>query len=1229
MSELNHSKRIRILMCCIGMLAAIVFLAGSAAAQTVTGTIVGQVLDQTDAVVPQATVTLSDAERGLTRTVSTDTSGVFRLLNISPSTYNLTVTASGFAELSVKAVALAASETRDLGKLRLKVGTSVESVAVTAEAAAVQVSSSEKAALIDGQQLNSITLKGRDVFGYLALVPGVIDTSTTRDVTSPNAIQGISINGSTSAINYTVDGITSLGTGSNGTIQYEPNMDAIQEVKVLTSNYQAEFGRNSGGTISVVTRGGTQEFHGTASWNHRHEGFNANSWVNNHTLVTTNGVTQAAAKEPYRYNIETYSIGGPAYIPRLFNTSKTRLFFFWSQEYTGQHVSDGQQKVYTPTALERAGNFSQTLNNNGTLMVIRDPTTATTAAPTGSPFSGNQIPTNRITALGQSILNFFPTPNYNPTLPAELNVRNYFEQAGSSHPRRNDVVRFDTPITSRITAYFRYINDYDTSSAAFSGATFARAAGGKLGEKGLSTIWHPNGGHSYSFSSTQTFSPTLVNEITAASSWNEWTYTTDDNFASMDRSLIPGLPTLFPLPTKATGDIGFPENDYHNLLPSFAFGSLQTGASGMSYSRLHISAGEERNSNMLYFLMDNMTKVVGRHTIKAGTYIDTNRQVQPGSQPYPGSFSFAPNNNNYINNTQNGYANAMLGYINSYSQATGKSVFNVLTWDWENYVQDSWKVSPRVTLDFGLRLHHQVPAWDRNHTISNFHPATYSASAMPRIYVAACSNGAATCSGATRVAKDPGTGTYAPVSYIGLFVPGTGNPASGMEILGLNGVSNLAYNRTFFAPAPRIGFAWDVFGDGKTAIRGGWGMFYNRMALNVTSQQNGQPPVVSTPQVVFTTFAQIASSSASGSGGVVGPASTITTWDNRENVPWDAVQNWSLNVQRSITPSTTVDVGYTGSYSYNQALTYNINSIPMGSRAPFTPSAADPTTGSTSYASDIFLRKTYPGYGTINRYAMLGHSNYHGFTALLTRRQAKGISTSVSYTFSKGMGTTTYNPIVPDNEKWNYGLLGSNRKHNLQISYTYEFPRLGKALNSKVLGAFTDRWALSGIIKAQSGAQYNPSCTYSSGTLPDYTGTPDVSARSCFVVGDPKANIPAGMYFNPAAYQLIVTGLASPSTYTGPPILGNLGGGAGGLTRPRVVNFDMTMSKNIPLWSERRVLRLQVQAYNVFNHTEVNGVGSTIQFNSATGAIANMSAIGIPTGTLPNRQLAFSARVQF
>ena len=1026
-------------------------------------------------------------------------------------------------------------------------------------------------------------------------------------MTGPNQIGGITINGNTSAKNFTVDGITDMDTGSNTTLHYEPNIDAIQELKVLSSNYQAEFGRNSGGTITVVTRNGTQQFHGSVMWNHRHEEFNANTWANNHNVV--NGA--ATPIVPYRYNVETYSIGGPAFIPKHFNKNRTRLFFFGSQEYTGQFVSGGTQSKYTPTALERAGNFSQSFNNNGTQIKVLDPQNS------NAQFAGNIVPASRITPVGQAMLNFFPLPNFTPTLPAQLNVVNYFEQGSATHPRRNDVVRVDGVITSKLSGYFRYINDHDDMLQLYQGVSFTSDVGGTLGAKGIAPIDHPNPGHSYSGTGTYTITPTLINEVTVGESWNTWAYYSTDHYASEDRGLVPEVPSLFPVPTGTVPGYSA-VNSYQNLLPTFTFGSPPSNS--MAYSRVSNTAGAFENFNPIWTYLDNVSKIIGRHTFKAGLYLEHNEKLEPFGENYMGAFNFGPSSSNLVNNTGDGYANGILGYVASYSQTSAVTTYDTVYWNAEFYVQDNWKVNRRLTMDLGVRFYHQTPQVDLNKTFDNFIPANYSASSIPRIYVAGCTTGTVTCSGATRQAQDPLTKAFAPVAYIGLFVPNTGNPSSGMVQLGANGVSLNPYNFAPIAAAPRVGFAYDVFGDGTTAIRGGYGMFYNRLDGNQVYNLSGQPPTVFTPTISYTTFSQM---SAAGSNLVVGPC-TCNSWSGKGNYPWEPVQNVSLDVQRNIHNSTVLDVGYTGNFSTKQNLTYNINAIPIGARAPFTPAAADPTNGSGSYASDIFLRTAYPGYGAIRSHAFLGRSNYNALTVSVQRRQTHGLAWGLAYTYSKDMGITAFTPVVANNQAWNYGRLAADRTHNLQINYNYDLPGAGKAMNSKMLGFFTDDWSLSGITSVQSGAPFTPGFSFTSGSAPDYTGTPDVSARIS-VVGNPYANVPAGTYFNPNAFALPALGTASPST----PVLGNAGGGAGLLSLPHKTNFDITLTKSVPLGSEKRLLRLQAQAYNVFNHTEYSALNTGIQFNPTTGQVGNASSVGIPSAALANRVIAFSARVQF
>jgi hypothetical protein len=1180
------------------LVCALLFTFGCLFGQTVSSSIVGTVTDPAGAVVPGAEIQLLDTRTGATRATVSESSGLFRFPNIAPTVYQLTVQAKGFKSRIEREITLSASETRDLGQISLEIGSMTEQIAIIAEATPVQVASSEKSQTIDGKQLNDITLKGRDLFGYLKLVPGVIDTTAARDVTSPNAIAGITINGNTSAKNFTVDGITDIDTGSNGTLHFEPNIDAIQELKVLTSNYQAEFGRNSGGTITVVTKSGTQQFHGTAAWNHRHEGFNANLWANNRNGRNAQGVPNSQIS-PYRFNVETYSIGGPVFLPKVFNTQKKKLFFFWSQEYTGQFVSGGIQNKYTPTALERAGDFSQSRQNNGALITITDPNT-------GAPFPGNVIPTNRIDKTGLAMLNYFPLPNFVGT-GTQANVVNYFEAASATHPRRNDVLRVDTYLTSKLNGYFRWINDHDDMIALYQGVQFTRGTGGVLGDAGVAPIDHPNPGHGYSGTVTWSISPTMVNEATVAKSWNTWSWYSVDNYKSEDRSLVNNPATLFPLPTTNPPGVSA-TNGYQNLMPQMSFGSPPNNS--MTFTRNSTSAGAYENFNTIWTIQDNLSKVLGRHTVKGGVYIEHNLKIQPAGGGYSGNYNFSPDTSNGVNNTGNGYANALLGYVDSYSQQTARAVFNTTYWNAEFYIQDNWRVSRRLTLDYGVRFYHQTPQIDTNKTFADFVPSLYSKSALPRIYIPGTSAG-------KRVAIDPGTNAVAPVAYIGLFVPNSGDPATGYRLLGANGSQYEPYHQKPIAPAARFGFAYDLKGDGKTAIRGGFGMFYNRLDGNQVYNMSGQPPYAYTPQVNYTTFAQIASS---GNNLVFGPVGTTNTWPVDGDVPWDRVHNASMEVQHSIGNGTVVSLGYVGNWGYNQNLTVNINPIPIGTRAPFNKATADATNGNRTLP-DIFLRTVFPGVNTINTHNFVGHTNYNGMTATVQRRFSHGLAWGMAYTWSRAMGTTAFNPVVPDNEAWNYGRLSVDRRHNLQVNYSYEIPGLGKQFHSKILGVFTDRWTISGIFSVQSGAPFSPGGPNVNGTTIDYTGTPDVSAR-VNVVGDPFANVPAGYFYNPAAFAVPALGSA-PTT----PVLGNLGGGAGVMSYPHITNLDATMQKFIPLAGERRGLRLQVQAYNVLNHPQFNSVGTGLQWD-ANGVQTSLSA-GVFNGTLPARILAFGARLEF
>ncbi len=356
-----------------------------------------------------------------------------------------------------------------------------------------------------------------------------------------------------------------------------------------------------------------------------------------------------------------------------------------------------------------------------------------------------------------------------------------------------------------------------------------------------------------------------------------------------------------------------------------------------------------------------------------------------------------------------------------------------------------------------------------------------------------------------------------------------------------------------------------------------------------------------------------------------------TVYPNK--VPWDKVINASLDLQHTFGRNMVLDVGYVLNYSWNQHLTYNENYIPIGTGWPFNQANLNPTTaGSTSAdIGSIFERSIYPGYGAITQNAFWGHATYNALTVSAQKRYSHGLVLGFAYTFSKALGTTSYNPAVPNNEEWNYGRLSTDRRNNLQFNYSYDLPNVAKRYNLKALGIVTDHWIFSGIFSVQSGAPFNPGCSLTSGSpgvTGGYTGSPDVTQR-CEVIGNPLANVPPGTYFNPNAYAMPALATGPDNSIVGPPALGNQGGGAGALTYPHVTNLDLTVTKSFPLRNEKRVFKIQAQAYNALNHPEFNAMNTGIQFNPANNAVSTATAVGLPTGTVPARVMAFSARFQF
>jgi hypothetical protein len=1166
-------------------------------AQVITSSVIGTVVDPSGAAIPNAQVTLTNLGTKEARTTVSSTTGIFRFSTILPGTYSINVSANGFKTYTAADIELEASSTRDLGNVVLSVGEMTQSVTVKAAVTPIQTSSGEVSSTVTGSSVAALPLKGRDMMSYIDLVPGVVDTDLNRVVTTHSSLGGLNINGSyagdSADVNFTVDGITDEDTGSNGSVHEEPNIGAIEEVRVLSDNYSAEYGRSGGGTVEVITKSGTSQYHGTGWWDHRHEEFNANDYFNK----------RAGLPRPlYRYNIDGWALGGPVPIPK-YNSKHDKLFFFASQEYTGQLAINSPHYVNLPNDDLRGTsaadvacdciNLDSTVGSNGKPISVIDPTT-------GQAFPNNQIPMNRVSPVGLAMLKYMPEPLFaESACPVGANECNYDSDVSNKDPRRNDDIRIDWNPTSKLTSYFTYIHDYEEISPDWYQYTNWNSI----------PVDHPEPGHGYLGSFTYIFSPTLINQVEVGYQWDTWSWYLDSaELAEMNPSNLDNPPLLLPKPTTPTG-----VNGYLDLMPAFSFGSdlpnmaSYNGTSGtLNYF----------NQNPTWTVEDNLTKIRGTHQFKTGIYIEHNVKLQPSGNGYAGSYNFAVDATNPLN-SGDGYANALLGYYDNFTQQSARATFNVVYWNVEPYIQDDWRATNRLTLDYGVRIYVQTPQADANGTFSYFDPAQYNPLNAPRIFIPACVGAERPCTNADLRSIDPANpAVFDPAAYIGAFVPNSGNPANGMV---LAGPLQATYKNSFpFAAGPRFAFAYNLFGKGSTAIRGGIGVFYSRLDGNQVYNMSGQVPYSFTYSASNGEISNLATTT-----GVITPAS-VNTFSGL--IPWLRNYNGSLGIQHSLGFNTALSVAYVFNLGRDLNVERNLNPIPLG--ADFNPSNISPITGKALTQDGSSVERTvYPGFQNIELEDFIGYSNYNALEVTLSHRLSNGLLFGMAYTYSKALGVTAFDPLVPNNNVRNYGPLGSDRRQNLQINYSYDLPGLSRNLQNsafgKVAGAVVDDWTFSGLTSFQSGAPLQIGLS-----VPgvDITGSGSEGARPN-VVCNPARNVPAGFMFNPSCF-------AMPGGYqsVGSASIGNEGTNpvySGGLN-----NWDMTLSKFIPIGlGESRGFQLQVQAYNVFNHPQFDpgtgGNSTTAQFN-ASGSLTDGSAFGKPASDAPGpRVIAFALNFNF
>ena len=1142
----------------VGLLLLVV-CATAAYPQNVTAVLSGTVKDPAGSIVPDAEVILTNQATGAVERRASNQAGIFVYPNVLPGTYSLSVSMSGFRVHQVRNITLTANERRSLGDITLQVGQVQERIEVTAQVTPVQTASSERTGLVAQDQIMNTAIKGRDFVALIATLPGIVDmNAASREISKGPGASGLHINGGRSqAIMFALDGISTTDTGSSSGSHNQPNMDAITEVKVLTSNYQAEYGRNSAGTINVITKSGAQEFHGSGFWYYRHEGLNANNFFLN----------RSGGERPiYRINNAGYSIGGPAYIPGKYNTNKDKLFFFASQEFVRRQNYPGAMYVTTPTQAQREGDFSQTFDLNGALIPVKDPLT-------GKPFPGNVIPKNRIDALGKTILDFFPLPNYTEADPKLRYARNYFSNQSGPFERRQDLVRLDYYFTPSLRAYFRGIRDNDTENWPYGNWT----AGGHNYD--LVVTRRPQRGRSAMANIVNVFSATTLNDFTVS-----WT--------TRGQTFNPTEPDK--VARSRMGNIGqwYPGSNESRSIPRVRFGGVSSGIdSGLGNIPY-------TNENPVFSFVDNLSRIAGRHELKFGFYIERMRKDEVGGAGTNGDFRFDRNVNNPFDSNY-AFSNALLGNFYSYAEKTLRPYSHYRYTQVEIYAQDSWKVSRRLTLDFGIRLYSIPGAHDERFNITTFDPGRYDpAKAAVLIRPGQDSKG-------QRVGVDPRTGTIFPVPYIGLFVPGSGSYAPGMVVGGKDGFSGSLYDTPPISFGPRLGFAFDPRGDGKMAIRGGFGIFYDRVQGNVYSGTNGQPPVAYTPTLYYGNLKTFLDSQ-----GAVGPTSVNAPQVGRQGPP--RVMNYSLGVQRDVGFNTVLDVAYVGTVGRHLLYVRNLNPIPLYAR--FDPANIDATTKRP--LADNFLRP-YAGLGDINIRGFGATSSYNSLQFSANRRMSRGLQLGVAYTFSKSLGiaASDFDGVSPyfSPRLRNYGPLNFDIPHVLVINYIWELPRLGEMLGSKALGLITDNWQLSGITSFLSGTPFTPSFGTVDST--DITGSSEGARIN--VTTDPNLPKSERDFFRNFRTEAFAR-----------PAVGDFGNAGTGIVRgPGINNWDISVSKRVPVGGETRYFQLRGEFYNAFNHTQFSGVDSSARFD-ATGKQVDPN-FGSYTSARTERRIQLSLRFMF
>ena len=1109
-------------------------------AQTVVGRISGTVQDSNGANVPNASVKVTNSANNLERTATADENGFYTVTNLPVGTYTIEAEAKGYKKALVSGQSVTA-DARLTVDVKLEVGEVSETVEIVGAAGeTVNTTSGEVARVIDQQQVQNLALNGRNYIQLLSLVPGVALLNDDQlELTTSLATNNQSINGNRGQTNnVTVDGGFNLQSGSNASQINNVGIDYIQEVKIQTSNFSAEYGRNSGAQVSLVTRSGGNDFHGSAFEFLRNDKLDARPFF-------------APTRPTLRFNNFGYSFGGPII--------KDKLFFFGGQEWKYIRRLSAPQRRTVPTLAELNGDFSFRLrgadgivgtNDDG---LLKDPNSSlpcTTANRAGC-FGGtnvalrNIIPTNRITTDGAAIANVFRTSIGLATVFTNSPIGNNVTfQQPNPLDYREDLLRIDYRINEKHTLYGRYIHDKNVLIDPF--GTFITTQ--------LPTIpsLRQRPGTSIQISHTWLVTPTFINEAKVTGAWVAQRIPPDGELWKRDTY-------GFQFQQLFTGG-----GRFENSIPDTTINGF---ASFFGAARSLLSPTTDINTS------DTITWVRGSHTLKTGLSVSRNRIDQNARTTYAGQVDFNTGGN--TRTTGNSFADALLGNFRTYSeQALDPMGFFRFT-QTEAFVADSWKVNRKLSLELGMRYQFGQPIYTQANNLANFDPTLYD----PAKAVTILTNGNIdTTKGGNRFNGLVRAGNGVPAEELAR-VPG--GDSADVRAVPTGAPRGLYEGHHYFMP--RVGFAYSPFDDNKTSIRGGFGMYYDRIEGNLIFPSLSNPPYATSAQ-----FQNGNLSNITGGSTTVAPFAQINAVNPDLDTPY--TMSYSLSVQRELPHGIFAEAAYVGNLGRHLVRQPDIN------QPTFDQLKANlPPTGPNVNVN--FLRP-YKGYTAIRMRMSDSTSNYHGLQLYAAKRKGDLLMTT-SYTWSKVLTDASGfndNPEDPFNRRYNYGPATFDRRHVFSLTYTYT-PKMFARMRG-FAKAVLDGYEISGITRLQSGPYLTATATGNSALgnrRADCTGAP------LFPNGQRDAN----HWANPDSFQ------AAPDSRRGTCGVGTIEG-------PGAQSWDFSLRRNFGL-TERFKLRFQADIFNAFNRTNLRDLES----NRSNAAFGQISTAG------PPRNIQFGLKLIF